>query len=54
VIASYVRFVEAAFDALGPGQRELYLETTEPPPVEVAEADLVTDRAIPPGNPREW
>ena len=54
VIASYVRFVEAAFGALGPGQRELYLETTEPPPVEVAEADLVIDRAIPPGNPREW
>jgi hypothetical protein len=54
VIASYVTFVEAAFDALGPGQRGLYLETTEPPPVEVAEADLVTDHAIPPGNPREW
>ena len=54
VIASYAEFVEAAFAALGPGQRELYLATTGPPPVEVAEAELVTDRAIPPGNPREW
>ena len=54
VIASYASFVEAAFDALGPGQRELYVETTAPPPVEVTEAVLVTDRAIPEGNPREW
>jgi hypothetical protein len=54
VIASYAAFVESAFDALGPGQRELYAETTAPPPVEVVEADLVTDRAIPPGNPRDW
>ena len=54
VIASYASFVEAAFGALGPGQRELYLETTEPPPVEVVEAVLVVDRAIPEGNPRIW
>ena len=54
VIASYAAFVEAAFDALGPGERALYVETTGPPPVEVADAVLVTDRAIPPGNPREW
>lgn len=54
VIASYASFVEAAFGALGPGQRELYLETTEPPPADVVEAVLVIDRAIPPGNPREW
>lgn len=54
VIASYASFVEAAFDALGPGQRELYVETTGPPPVEVVEADLVIDRAIPTGNPRDW
>jgi hypothetical protein len=54
VIASYARFVEEAFDALGPGQRELYVETTGPPPVEIADAVLVTDRAIPAGNPREW
>jgi hypothetical protein len=54
VIASYASFVEAAFDALGPGERALYLETTGPPPVEVVDAVLVTDRAIPKGNPRDW
>jgi cation transport regulator ChaC len=54
VITSYASFVEAAFDALGPGQRELYVATTGPPPVEVAEAHLVVDRAIPAGNPRDW
>ena len=54
VIASYASFVEAAFEALGPAERELYAETTGPPPVEIAEAVLVTDRAIPAGNPREW
>jgi hypothetical protein len=54
VIASYADFVEAAFEALGGGERELYLETTGRPPVEVAEAVLVTDRSIPAGNPRTW
>lgn len=54
VIASYASFVEAAFDALGPGQRDLYLRTTPRLPVRVVEADLVRDRAIPPGNPRDW
>ena len=54
VIASYASFVEAAFDALGPRERELFVETTGAPPVEVADAVLVADRAIPPGNPREW
>lgn len=54
VIASYAGFVEAAFEALGEGERERYLETTGRPPVEVAEAVLVTDRSIPPGNPRDW
>jgi cation transport regulator ChaC len=53
VISSYAAFVEAAFDALGPGQRDVYLETTGPPPVEVVDAMLVRDR-IPPGNPRDW
>jgi len=53
VIASYAAFVESAFQALGPGQGELYLETTGPPPVEVVEAVLVEDR-IPAGNPRRW
>lgn len=54
VIASYASFVESAFEALGAGQRELFLATTGPPPVEVADAELVSDRAIPAGNPREW
>lgn len=53
VLASYVRAVRDAFAALGLEQLELYAETSEPPPVEVAEAVLVRDR-IPPGNPREW
>ena len=53
VIAEYVRTVEAAFAALGPGQLDLFHETTDPPPVEPSEATLVADR-IPPGNPRRW
>jgi hypothetical protein len=53
VLASYARTVESAFAALGTGQRDVYLSTTGPPPVEVVEAVLVRDR-IPPGNPRDW
>jgi hypothetical protein len=53
IIATYPRFVEAAFAALGDGHLELYRRTTEPPPVPVVEGVLVDDR-IPPGNPREW
>jgi cation transport regulator ChaC len=53
IIASYAATVESAFDSLGNGQRRLYVETTEDPPVEVVEAELVRDR-IPPGNPRDW
>ena len=53
VIAEYLRTVVAAFDALGPGQLELFWETTDPPPVEPSEATLVKDR-IPEGNPRGW
>ena len=53
VLASYARAVEAAFASLGPGQLELFRETTDPPPVEVVEGVLVRDR-IPAGNPREW
>jgi hypothetical protein len=53
IIASYASTVESAFDSLGDGQRQIYLETTGPPPVEVVEAELVRDR-IPPGNPRAW
>jgi hypothetical protein len=53
VIATYPRLVEAAFAALGPEQLELYGASTAPPPVEVTEATLVSDR-IPEGNPRSW
>lgn len=53
VISSYVSFVESAFEALGRGQRQLYLETTGPPPVELVDAVLVEGR-IPLGNPRDW
>jgi hypothetical protein len=53
ILASYARAVEAAFESLGPGQLELYRESTEPHPVEVVEGVLVRDR-IPAGNPREW
>jgi len=53
VLASYARAVEGAFDSLGPGQLELFRETTGPHPVPVVEAVLVRDR-IPEGNPRDW
>jgi len=53
VLGPYARTVEAAFAALGEGERERFLETTGPPPVEVVEGVLVSDR-IPPGNPRAW
>jgi hypothetical protein len=53
ILASYVRALDAAFDTLGPGQRDLFHETTEPPPVPVVEGRLIRDR-IPEGNPREW
>jgi hypothetical protein len=53
ILAAYARAIEAAFESLGPGQLELYRESTEPQPVEVVEGILVRDR-IPAGNPREW
>ncbi|MDQ2935672.1 MAG: hypothetical protein M3R49_11995 [Chloroflexota bacterium] len=52
-MAPYVRAIEAAFNALGDGQWELFLSTTGPPPVETIEPRLVRDE-IPSGNPREW
>jgi cation transport regulator ChaC len=53
ILAAYARAVEAAFEALGPNQLELFRETTGRHPVEVVEGVLVRDR-IPAGNPREW
>jgi cation transport regulator ChaC len=53
ILASYARAVEAAFESLGPGQLELFRETTGPHPVEVVEGVLIRDQ-IPAGNPREW
>jgi cation transport regulator ChaC len=52
-MAPYVRAIEAAFNALGDGEWELFLSTTGLPPVEMIEPVLVRDE-IPPGNPREW
>jgi hypothetical protein len=52
-MATYLRALEAAFCALGDGEWELFLQTTEPHPGETIEPVLVRDR-IPPGNPREW
>jgi hypothetical protein len=53
IIASYLTTVEAAFEALGPGQLDLFRETTGPPPVDPVESILIEDR-IPPGNPTAW
>lgn len=53
ILRPYAETVERAFAELGPEHRRLYLETTQPPPVEVIDAVLVRD-AIPPGNPRGW
>jgi cation transport regulator ChaC len=53
VVAAYLRAVDSAFDELGPGQLNLFRETTGPLQVEVVEATLVADR-IPAGNPRDW
>lgn len=53
ILAAYASAVEAAFESLGPGQLELFRETTGPHPVEVVEGMLVRDQ-IPAGNPREW
>lgn len=51
LIASYLRAVESAFEALG--ELDEFWATTDRPPVEVTEAVLVED-SIPAGNPREW
>jgi cation transport regulator ChaC len=53
ILAPYARAVEAAFESLGPGELDLFRETTGPHPVEIVEAVLVRDE-IPAGNPREW
>ena len=53
VVSTYPATIEAAFDRLGPGQLDLFRETTTAIPVPVSAATLVADR-IPPGNPRDW
>jgi hypothetical protein len=53
IMRSYLAAVEAAFDALGEGELELFRATTGPVPVEPVDGVLVRDR-IPPGNPRDW
>jgi hypothetical protein len=53
IIATYAAAVERAFAELGVGQLELFRATTQPPPVELVEAELIRD-SIPAGNPRDW
>ena len=53
ILATYALACERAFDALGPGELERYLETTGPYPVERVDATLIRD-ARPEGNPRAW
>jgi hypothetical protein len=53
VVSTSPAAMEAAFDRLGPGELELFRQTTGPIPVPVSDATLVADR-IPPGNPRAW
>jgi hypothetical protein len=53
ILRPYAETVEAAFAEHGEVARELYLETTDPPPVEIIDAVLVRD-SIPEGNPRRW
>lgn len=52
-MAPYLRALEAAFSALGDGEWELFLRTTDEHPGETIEPVLVRDQ-IPPGNPRQW
>lgn len=53
IVAAYLAIVEYGFEELGGGELQRFEATTGPPPVEVAEAQLVKDE-IPPGNPRRW
>jgi hypothetical protein len=52
-MAPYLRVLEGAFNDLGDGEWERFLQNTGLPPVEAIEPVLVRDE-IPPGNPREW
>lgn len=53
ILRRYADTVEAAFAALGRGERSEYRRTTLPYPAELIEGRLVADR-IPDGNPRGW
>ena len=53
VLSPYLRAVEAAFKALGPGELTAFRSSTGRPPVPAVEAVLVRDE-IPAGNPRRW
>jgi len=53
IIASYAQAVESGFAQLDDGQLELFRQTTGPYPVDVVDAELVTDEILP-GNPRRW
>jgi cation transport regulator ChaC len=53
ILRRYAATVEAAFEALGPGERDEYVRTTLPYPAELIDGHLIRDE-IPAGNPREW
>ena len=53
IVATYPAAIEAAFDALGPGQLDVFRATTAPPAAPLVDGTLVRDE-IPPGNPRTW
>ena len=53
ILPKYAGVVEHAFELLGAGERERFLATTGPHPVEIVEAVLVKDE-VPQGNPRSW
>ena len=53
ILDNYASTVEAAFEALGPGELDHYLASTGPLPVERVKATLIRDKA-PKGNPIAW
>jgi hypothetical protein len=53
IMRTYFEAIQTAFTELGDGELELFLATTDEPPVELIEGTLVRDE-IPLGNPRAW
>ncbi len=53
ILDRYTRTVREGFAALGDGELEAYLGSTDPHPVRVVDGVLIRDET-PPGNPRRW